>query len=146
VFMFFLEGFSKVLYLFSVTYVSYADCGAEATCVLSNQLNWGEVMLVVLTGCMFEFGEIISKNGLTSHMADIWNALDMMSNSLVLSWLVCRPFPPYHDVARGFLALSAVPMSIGLLRFLSTFQYLGQLVIIIFAMSQVRRCTAMRGH
>ena len=41
-----------------------------------------------------------------------------------------------HNVARGFLALSAVPMSIGLLRFLSTFQYLGQLVIIIFAMSQ----------
>jgi Ion transport protein len=39
-------------------------------------------------------------------------------------------------VARGLLALSAIPMSISLLRFLSFFQHLGQLVIMIFAMSR----------
>jgi hypothetical protein len=41
-----------------------------------------------------------------------------------------------HDVARAFLAWSAIPMSIGMLRFFSFFQGLGQLVIMIFAMMQ----------
>ena len=136
--MFFLEGMSKALYLALVAYVSYSDCGAEAECVLSSELNKYEIGLVVMvvTGCLFELGEVVARSGVKTHMSDVWNALDVVSNSLVLSWLICRPYPSQHNVARGFLALSAVPMSIGLLRFLSTFQYLGQLVIIIFAMSQ----------
>ena len=137
-FMFLLEGMSKALYLGLVAYVSSEDCGAEAECELSARLNWSEVNLVVMviTGSLFEVGEILNGSGFNHHVADVWNALDIISNSLVLAWLLCRQYQSQHNIARGCLALSAVPMSIGLLRFLSTFQYLGQLVIVIFAMSQ----------
>ena len=93
--MFFLEGFSKATYLFLVAYVSYSDCGAEAECVLSTELNRYEIGLVVMvvTGCLFELGEILARSGVKIHMSDVWNALDCVSNSLVLSWFICRMYP-----------------------------------------------------
>ena len=95
VFMFFLEGMSKALYLALVAYVSYSDCGAEAECVLSTELNGYEIGLVVMvvTGCLFELGEIVARSGVKTHMSDVWNALDVVSNSLVLSWFICRLHP-----------------------------------------------------
>ena len=89
-------------------------------------------------GAFFEVGEVLDRT-LLAHLTDVWNALDVVTLVLLLLWFACRLSAPHHAVARGFLAVSAVPMSLSLLRFLSTFQYLGQLVIIIFAMSQVRR-------
>ena len=91
---------------------------------------------MVTTGLMFELGEVLNRSSIVLHLSDVWNVLDIASNGLVMFWLCCRLYPSQHNLARGFLAISAVPMSIGLLRFLSTFQYLGQLVIVIFAMSQ----------
>jgi len=138
-FMFLLEGLSKVLYLGLVAYISSVDCGAEAECVMSSTMGWEELALAVMvvTGILFEIGEILNRSSVFQHLSDVWNVLDVVSNMCIFLWLFCRQYEVHHNVARGFLALSAVPMSIGLLRFLSTFQYLGQLVIVIFAMSQV---------
>jgi hypothetical protein len=110
--------------------------GAE--CVLNGPFGFQEwcIVIMMITGTMFEIGEIINRTGIVSHLTDIWNFIDVVSNSFVAYWFFLRPYPMHHNVARGFLAISAVPMSISLLRFLSFFQHLGQLVIMIFAMSR----------
>ena len=48
---------------------------------------------MVVTGCLFELGEILARSGVKIHMSDVWNALDCVSNSLVLSWFICRMYP-----------------------------------------------------
>jgi hypothetical protein len=79
--------------------------------------------------------QMINRAGIIAHLTDVWNFIDVVSNSLIACWFFFKLYPLHHNAARGFLAISAVPMSISLLRFLSFFQHLGQLVIMIFAMS-----------
>ena len=85
---------------------------------------------------MFELGEIIDRGGIVAHYNQAWNLIDLARNVLVGMWFICRLSITNNSIGRGFLAISAVPMSIGLLRFLSIFKHLGQLVVMIFAMSQ----------
>eukprot|EP01041_Mallomonas_annulata_P001422 gene1422-biopygen687 len=60
---------------------------------------------------------------------DIWNCLDIAAVVLLLAWLGLS----FRD-AIACLATSAVPMSIGLLQYISTQQDLGQLVLTVFGM------------
>ena len=91
---------------------------------------------MLITGFMFELGEIIDRGGIVAHYNQAWNLIDLVRNVLVGLWFICRLSITNNSIGRGFLAISAVPMSIGLLRFLSIFKHLGQLVVMIFAMSQ----------
>ena len=51
----------------------------------------------------------------------------------MLLWAIFRFSDVSFDAARLFLNLSAIPMAMGLLRYFSSVQSLGQLVLIVFA-------------
>ena len=137
VFMFIIEGIAKVLYLLLVAKVSHDDCGSDAECLLPARFSWIELGIVVMfvTGALFEIGEMWDRNGLLGHLTDTWNFLDIMGHICVLVWWANRFYPSQHNYARGFLAWSTIPMSLGLLRFISAFKILGHLVNVIFAIS-----------
>ena len=56
-----------------------------------------------------------------------------MSLLPVLLWAIFRFSDVRFDAARVLLNLSAIPMAMGLLRYFSTVQSLGQLVLAVFA-------------
>ena len=143
-FMFILEGFCKVVYLVLVAVVSSeVACNEEGfnvlngkTCQLSVALSKYEfcITIMALMSFLYEIGEAFDRRGIWGHLMDGWNAIDMVSNLLVAGWFFTRQYR-YCCYAQGFLAISAIPMSIGLLRFLSISKSLGQLINLIFAMS-----------
>ena len=137
VFMFAIEGIAKVLYLALVALVSHLDCGSEAECLLPIHFSWFEWSIVVMlvTGILFEIGEMWDRNGIMGHFTDVWNSLDIIGHFCVFMWLPYRFYPSHHNNARGWLAWSTIPMSLGLLRFISAYQPLGHLVNVIFAIS-----------
>ena len=136
-FMFIIEGVAKVVYLLLVAKVSHDDCGTQAECFLPLDLTWAEwgIIVMFVTGALFEIGEMWDRNGFAGHVTDTWNFLDIMGHVCVLMWWINRYYPSQHNVARGFLAWSTIPMSLGLLRFISAFKILGHLVNVIFAIS-----------
>jgi hypothetical protein len=111
------------------------------------------IVSMLLTSLLYAVGDMVDRGGVLAHAAQAWNMLDLARDALVGLWLLCRLSLSAADGAlihiasggsgsgggglgRAFLAISAVPMSIGLLRFLSIFKQLGQLVVMIFAMSK----------
>jgi hypothetical protein len=70
-------------------------------------------------------------------MQDSWEIFDLISLVCIFAWILSlRYYDNVNSVifGRGFLALAAIPLSFSLLQYLSIFQSLGQLVIIIQAL------------
>lgn len=68
---------------------------------------------------------------------DLWNLVDATSVLGGVAWFACRCLSPrYFVAARVLLSLLAIPQSLGMLRYFSLFKSLGELVIIIRAMTK----------
>ena len=137
VFMFIMEGIAKFVYLVLVAIVPYYGCGLEGACVSTMNFTLVEMCIVVMTvaGTLYEIGEMCDRYGFWQHIADVWNKLDFIGLFCASMWLFCRLNHSHHNLGRGFLAWSAVPMSLGLLRFVSSVNFLGHSVNVIFAIS-----------
>ena len=120
------------------TSASYCMPGenGKAVCSIGDTITEREGIIIIMffTWFLFGLGEILDRNELYNHLVDTWNGVDVMSNCLVFIWVVLRHYPGFHSLARGALGLSAIPMSVGLLRFLSVSQEYGQLVVTLIAM------------
>ena len=94
------------------------------------------IVVMLISSVMYDIGDVLDRGSLDKLYFHVWDMVDMLRNTLVGLWLVYRLFAPVPGAGRGLLAISAVPMSIGLLRFLSIFRSLGRLVVMIFGMYQ----------
>ena len=45
---------------------------------------------MLITGFMFELGEIIDRGGIVAHYNQAWNLIDLARNVLVGMWFICR--------------------------------------------------------
>jgi hypothetical protein len=140
--MFLMGGASKLLQLFLVFIVSVHAYGEneQIRCSLlrcSGQHYKGkyvEVLLFMLiSSILYELGQVLER-GFRSYIADMWNILDLWIHGCILMWALLLPFPEFFNYCKIFLAVSAVPLSLSLLQYLTNIQALGTLVIMLFAM------------
>lgn len=130
---------SKVLVLFLIGAVSFQYGSSHGSDYSSKVNAWSsvEVALVVVFSSVLihEVGELVDlKWNIAGYFSDSWNAFDTSSSLLGLLWLIARIGSSNLALIRVSLALQAIPEAIGLLRFLSINQVLGELVIMIQAM------------
>lgn len=84
--------------------------------------------------------KIFNLNSLVSALSnrfrdDLWNLVDAIAVLGGVFWFIFRCLSPeFFSVARVLLSLLAIPQSLGVLRYLSLYKALGELVIIIRAM------------
>lgn len=163
VIMFTLEGVSKLIFTFAVSIVcvsmSEEACQADNQdpSISCHHVHYWEITVYFLfvTSLMYEIGEIFNKcklsvdqdfyttisnvsNALSVHFADRWNLLDILTIIFISAWVYLTVFitrdRENDDGAQAWLTLSAISLSLGLLRFQSLVKQTGQLVIMIFEM------------
>lgn len=109
----------------------------------------GYIVVMLVTSWMYEFGEIFSRfrqfsinlenllqlgSEAVEHFYDQWNLIDLGTVTFVSAWFYWRYFLLDGEIAQTFLCLSAISLSVGILRFLSIWEHTGQLVIMYFGM------------
>ena len=153
-FMFFWEGSCKFLFLLLVTWVSVFlyDENYMLVATDNDALAYQEIMIIVMlvASFLYELGDLegttivdsnnfkiksktvlaVLKRSFDKYL-NLWNALDFISLLLVLIWAILRHFPDQRNNGRAFLALSAIPFSLSMLAYISTFESLGTLVLIL---------------
>ena len=99
-------------------------------------------MVFVFSHFLHECGELISCDWNLHEYFDDWNKLDTLSSILLIIWLsldrtLDRNYVHTDDGngAHTVLCISAIPIALGLLRFISTNKNVGQLLIMIREMS-----------
>jgi Ion transport protein len=141
-FMFILEVLSKCLMLLVIGVVSINDYGAlYGSDYSSVDALWShsEVLLAVLlfSVILHEIGELWDSGlSVRRYFYDSWNILDLSSSMMGIIWFSVRFYPSHFTVSRVALALQAIPEALGLLRYLSVNQSLGQLVIMVGEMAR----------
>jgi ankyrin repeat protein len=143
-FMFFLEGFSKFATLMLIGFVSVHLYGEDGkTTAMSGVGGGGPItylseiglLLMLVTQFVYEVGQLsMEEFKLSGYLFDPWNALDVMSYCLLFSWAILLGFPSAFEECRMVLGLSALPLSLSLLEYLSVWEGMGQLVLMIIAM------------
>jgi ankyrin repeat protein len=153
--MFIGEGISKCFTLFLLTHMSVVFY-QEKTRI--PYFNWEEKLLAIITVgmCLYEWGDLC-ENDLTAipnwksvanHLFDVFKWFDICSVTLLVVWLVFKfqsiytPDGQISDEERVYmvknyqncLAISAITLSLGSLRYFSLWEPLGKLTIIVFAM------------
>lgn len=61
---------------------------------------------------------------------DTWNFFDLIEYTFGTAWFILRLIPSYFGTARIVLGFIAIPQAQGMLRFLSFYKPLGELIII----------------
>jgi hypothetical protein len=140
--MFLMGGASKLFQLalvYLVSVVDYAEHHDNDCDILHcpdhhhNRIYETLLFLMLVAAVLYEIGQLIEW-GFRSYIADMWNVLDLWIHGCLLIWALLLPFPHHFNICRIFLAVSAVPLSLSLLQYLTNIQALGSLIIIIFAM------------
>lgn len=117
----------------------------QVYCTDLNFLN-GCLILFWATSALYEIGEILNRTNLglgsvsqnimqfgtetMEHLKDRWNMIDLITVVLLSIWSVSKS----TSSMQMYLCLSAISLSVGILRFLSKWQKTGQVVIMYFAM------------
>lgn len=98
----------------------------------------GILALFLVSECLYELGEmtLTSSQKMKEYFAEDWNYLDMIVGIGGLVWIILRSIPPLSNAGRVLLSLLAIPQAMGLLRYLSLFRNLGELVIIVKVMAR----------
>lgn len=109
------------------------------------------VVLIFATSLLYESGEIFSKfsdwwgpmkfinmfgKAWSKHFTDKWNIIDCVTILLIAIWSLFRYGRGDIEASQPWLAMASIPLSLGLLRFLSLNRQIGQLVIMVFEMMQ----------
>lgn len=139
------EAVSKwavVVWLSIVSVYQYApSCGtiyspsSTSTCYPKSLSHW-EIVLVVLmsTSILYEVGEFFERGGqIAQYLRDEWKFCDVFGLLMLLMWSFLRDYAT--SLSRLFLALAAIPLSLGLLRYFAVNRSLGVMVSIARAMA-----------
>ena len=138
------EAFSKVITLALVWILSYYDFQPPGG--IANKKYEGApsseffFTIIVISSILYEFGQLQDEKWNFRDYFTLWNLFDVLSLLLMTTWVVIKYSNMNDSVTHfyiGFTALSvsAIPLSIVLLQYLSLFKEIGILIIIIRAMS-----------
>jgi hypothetical protein len=133
--MFSLEGSCKAVVLFLVGWVAVVVYGRHEYASFKGAPS--EIVLVVMTAAqmIYELGQLEEINwDVRAHFCNVWNALDAVEILLLLGWVVVAAYN--FDVARALLALSAIPLSLQMLQYLSLYREFGLLVLMVLGMTK----------
>ena len=129
--LFFSEAFMKLVLLILVGRGSVVEHHSMKSTYSRNTVG---LLLLFSTFILYKIGITLSaKHSILEYFSTLWNAVDFISFSLLFFWAIF--FHSQHaESARICLTVSAIPVTIGILEYLSVVRSLGQLVIIIVAM------------
>lgn len=128
---------SKVFTVALLGVISIYDYGVHYTINYDHRIgkfrNWSilEQILIasLLSGMFYQIGEVIhSKWSLSEYFRGQWNYLDIFEYIFGLVWFILR-FTSEFSAARVVLALAAIPQTLALLRYLSFYRPVGELVV-----------------
>jgi len=164
--LFFLEGFSKLVLLALVSYVSVHEYGLFFDTISTSEnipiKTWTEfsmleLAIVVMTSALFlsEAGQwesnTMERYVKTAKLArkktyldgfidnffrDIWNFFDLFSLVLLIVWFGFKVSSDGAVVGKVLLAAAAIPESLGMLRYFSIQKAMGNLIITVVSMSR----------
>eukprot|EP01039_Chlorochromonas_danica_P002755 gene2755-3008_t len=139
------EAVSKwavVAWLSIVSVFQYApSCGtiysssSTSACYSESPSHW-EIVLIVLmsSSILYEVGEFFERGSqISKYLRDEWKFCDVSGLLLLLMWSFVRG--DAISLGRLFLALAAIPLSLGLLRYFAVNRSLGVMVSIARAMA-----------
>jgi hypothetical protein len=133
--LFFLEGLSKAATLLLVALTTIIVYGKQGHRRYANSIAEGFLLLMLTTQICYEVGQLSTANwNLKKYFSDIWNVLDTLAVVLIGLWAVLSPSHSAFDVGRALLSLSAIPLSLQLLQYISMFRTIGLLVLMIKSM------------
>jgi len=129
---------------FGIDYSTKVIADDDARYTILHSISNFELCLAVfsLADLLFEIGQFIEQDikrwkEIIGYFTVSWNRLDMICAAGFVVWFFLRftvSFE-YFNVARVILTLNAIPLSVGLLRYVSVYQPLGELVILIRGMA-----------
>jgi len=129
---------------FGIDYSTMVIADDDAKSTILHSISNIEFSLAVfsLADLLFEIGQFIEQDfkvwkEVVSYFTASWNRLDMICAAGFMVWFFLRftvSFE-YFNVARVVLTLNAIPLSFGLLRYVSVYQPLGELVLLIRGMA-----------
>jgi hypothetical protein len=138
-----LDFISKVISLALVGYISIYIYGyrygleyhrGAAQTSFGFEEYW--MLIILISSILHELGELLENDlNFSEYLHDEWNVYDLLEYTLCLGWFVARLSKNYFAVGRVFLAISAIPQSQGLLRYLSVYRPIGELIIVMKAMT-----------
>jgi hypothetical protein len=133
--MFLVEGLGKAVMLVLVSYVGIVVYGKEGHGAFANTTAEGVLLLFLFTQLAYELGQLGTADwSVERYLNDAWNGLDVLSLGLVAGWALACCFPHHFHVARSLLSLSAIPLSLQMLQYISLIKSIGLLVLMIKAM------------
>ena len=133
--MFFIEGLSKLYTLVLVSFVCTFTYGQQGHDMYVGSLEENLLVVMLLAQVSYELGQLASCGwSLSDYFGGLWNILDVMSCFLLLFWLVLIPFPEHFYIAKCSVALSAIPLALLQLQYMSLVKTLGLLVLMIQSM------------
>lgn len=147
--MFVFEALSKGLCLALVAAIStrkedFSPWFVEVTSYEVSTIEW-LLMVHSFSLLLHEYGELCSDsvsllpgtNEVKEYLRANWNIFDLCGLSLLTVWSLLTLIDPveFHITAHGFLSLSAIFITIGMLRYMAVFESLGKLTIMLVAMS-----------
>lgn len=142
--MFGMELVSKSITLFLIAFVAVGDYGRKYGLDYSpddydstHSLSAAETALVffLFSNLCYEIGQLAEGGwSLSVYFEDDWNKIDSLCMVMLITWFIARVSCDQLVVARIVLALVAIPMSAGSLRYLTVSKTLGVIVATTSAM------------
>lgn len=133
--MFFIEGIAKLYTLTLVSLVCTYTYGALDNDRYSNSTEENGLLVMLLAHICYEGGQLACCGwSLKDYFNGVWNMLDVASCFLLFVWAALLPFPQYFMYGKSAVALSAIPLAVLQLQYLSLIKTLGLLVLMIQSM------------
>jgi hypothetical protein len=133
--MFFIEGLSKLYTLIAVSFVCFTTYGMDAHDRYTGSVAENLLLMMLFAQISYELGQLASCDwSLEEYFGGVWNILDVSSCVLLVVWALLLPFPAYFMYAKCAVALSAIPLAVVQLQYLSLIKTLGLLVLMIQSM------------
>lgn len=138
--LFFLEGLSKAAALLLIFYVCVREYGHNGSLGYTGSVAQVWLLIYLCTSILYELGQLRDKNKnsilgkMRMYAFNPWNALDILTLTLLLLWAFLLRYPSQYVVGQILLSVSAIPQSVCLLEYLSVIPSVGRLVIMLVAM------------
>lgn len=138
--MFYGEGLARLLLLIA----AFAVCNHHFS-PTSGPRPVSELLLLlmVLSIGLYDYGSLLTDSWLLPRITtlrvyflDIWHLLDLITLSTVITWAIWMWAVNSSSNAYAMLAMTCIPIAVGLLRYFSMSDRIGKLTIMIFAMAE----------
>lgn len=136
--MFYSKGLAKVLLILAIAFISIRKYGKNSDNTHDKNIKVEDmfVILYAISGILYEIGRLMEVNfKFKKYFNNVWNLLDAISYILIYIWMSILSHPGNFVVGRVALAISAIPLSLGVLQYLASVKFLGELVIMMIAMT-----------